>query len=63
MTHLAQAPNPLTALPAMATFERPLILPGLLSGLGLTDYEQSLTDGFTESFEDFCARLSRQEAQ
>ena len=57
-TTIAPESNPLTVLPPMATFERPLILPGLLSGLGLTDYEQSIADGLTESYEAFCIRIS-----
>ncbi|MEV6696288.1 hypothetical protein AB0M68_03870 [Streptomyces sp. NPDC051453] len=38
-----------------------LIVPGLRDWLG-SDYQQSIDDGFTETFEDFCTRISRKEA-
>lgn len=54
-------------LPPMPTDAEPVIVPGLLTGLGITrrvdpDYQASIDGGFTESFEDFCQRISRQEA-
>lgn len=44
------------------------MIPGLLHWLGrdqaaeAADFRASLDGGFTESFEDYCARISRQEA-
>ncbi|WP_405673140.1 hypothetical protein [Streptomyces sp. NBC_01530] len=53
-------------LPPMPGDATPVILPGLLSGLGVTkrtdpDFTASLDGGFTESFEDYCTRISRTE--
>ena len=53
-------------LPPMPEDAAPVIVPGLLSGLGLTrrvdpDFQASIDGGFTESLEDFCARISRTE--
>jgi hypothetical protein len=45
-----------------------LVVPGLASWLGRetapddTDFHASLDGGFTESFEDYCDRISRAEA-
>lgn len=45
-----------------------VVVPGLSEWLGYTprtadpDFNASVDDGFTESFEDFCARISRTEA-
>jgi hypothetical protein len=61
MTAPAPERNPFTALPAMPETAAPLIMPGLLSGLGLTDYQQSIDSGLTESFEDYCTRISEGE--
>lgn len=52
-------------LPPTPTDADPVILPGLLSGLGITrrtdpDYQASVDAGLTESFEDFCKRISRE---
>ncbi|MFJ8929312.1 hypothetical protein ACIRLA_22305 [Streptomyces sp. NPDC102364] len=46
-----------------------LIVPGVNAWLGETDdqqprksdFQQSLDDGFTETFEDFCTRISKEE--
>jgi hypothetical protein len=53
-------------LPAMPADGDPVIVPGLLSGLGITrrkvdpDYQASIDSGFTESFEDYCQRISKE---
>ncbi|MFD8771352.1 hypothetical protein [Streptomyces sp. NPDC059916] len=39
-----------------------LIVPGINRWLGKSDFQQSLDSGLTESFEDFCNRISKQEA-
>lgn len=49
-------------LPPMPGDAAPVILPGLIRALGLTDYEQSIESGLTESFEDYCERISKAEA-
>lgn len=52
-------------LPPMPDTADPVIVPGLLAALGLTrrpvdpDYQASLDGGFTESFEDYCTRISK----
>lgn len=52
-------------LPPMPADATPVIVPGLLSGLGITkrpvdpDFRASLDGGFTESFEDYCTRISQ----
>lgn len=54
-------------LPPMPDDATPVIVPGLLTGLGITrravdpDFQQSLDDRLTESFEAFCERISRTE--
>jgi hypothetical protein len=56
-------------LPPMPTDAPPVILPSLLTGLNLTrpgtwvtdpDVRASLDDGLLESFEEFCARISKE---
>ncbi|WP_405964778.1 hypothetical protein OG713_34580 [Streptomyces sp. NBC_00723] len=55
-------------LPPMPTDAEPVIVPGLLTGLGITrravdrDFQASLDSGLTESFEDYCTRISAKEA-
>ncbi|MFD9070584.1 hypothetical protein [Streptomyces lasiicapitis] len=69
MTAIAPEPNPLTALPTMAVDAAPLILPGLLAGLGVTrrpvpswisdpQVAESIRDGFIDIPDD----LNPQEA-
>lgn len=65
MTTVAR--NPLADLPAMPDTAPPVLAPGLLAALGVTprpksDFQQSMDAGFTETFEDYCARISRKEA-
>lgn len=56
------APVDFAALPST------LVVPGLLNWLGVKphtpepDYTASIDGGFTESFEDYCTRISRTEA-
>lgn len=38
-----------------------LIVPGIASWVGKSDYQQLIDDGHTESFEDFCDRISKTE--
>lgn len=59
MTALTPEPNPFLDLPAMPDTAAPLIMPGLLHSLGLTDYQKSIDSGLTESFEDYCTRISK----
>ncbi|MFD5910302.1 hypothetical protein ACFWHL_16445 [Streptomyces massasporeus] len=52
-------------LPPTPVDADPVILPGLLSGLGLTrrtdpDYQASIDGSFTESYEQYCERISNQ---
>ena len=54
-------------LPPMPGDAAPVILPGLLTGLGITrrpdpDFQASIDGGFTESFEAYCDRISQKEA-
>jgi hypothetical protein len=54
------------SLPPMPEDDPPIVVPGLLSGLGITrrtvdpDFQASVDGGFTESFEDFCQRISQE---
>ncbi|MGW0584468.1 hypothetical protein ACWD25_53225 [Streptomyces sp. NPDC002920] len=54
-------------LPPMRADAAPVIVPGLLAALGITrrpadpDYQASIDGGFTESFEDYCNRISQKE--
>lgn len=57
----AIAPEPATALEAVIGAPR-LIVPGLNAWLGKSDFQQSIDEGFTESYEDFCTRISKEEA-
>lgn len=56
--------NALADLPDMAATADPILLPGLLRGLGLTerapesDFEQSLRLGLTEGFAAYDARIT-----
>jgi hypothetical protein len=52
-------------LPPTPDDAEPVILPGLLTGLGIVrrmdpDYQTSMDSGLTESLEDFCKRISRE---
>lgn len=38
-----------------------LIVPGINRWLGKSDYQQSIESGLTETFEDYCARISEGE--
>jgi hypothetical protein len=58
----AIAPEPSTALEAVIGAPR-LVVPGIAGWLGKSDFEQSMESGLTESFEDFCARVSREERE
>ncbi|WP_405747693.1 hypothetical protein [Streptomyces canus] len=54
-------------LPPMPDTADPVILPGLLTALGIKkrtdpDFQASIDGGFTESFEDYCTRISQKEA-
>ena len=53
-------PEQPTALEAVIGAPR-LIVPGIAAWLGKTDFQQSLDDGFTESFEEFSTRISNTE--
>lgn len=64
MTAIASERNPLMDLPPMPDTAPPVLAPGLLQSLGITprtqtDFQQSLYDGFTETYEDFCQRISK----
>ena len=54
-------------LPPMPDTADPVIVPGLLAALGLTrrtvdpDFQASIDGGFTESYEDYCQRISQKE--
>lgn len=53
------------ALDAIVGAPTPVVVPGLLTALGITrhtdpDYQASLDAGLTESFEEFCDRISQQ---
>jgi hypothetical protein len=53
-------------LPPMPEDAPPVIVPGLLTALGITrrptdpDFQASIDGRFTESFEDFCTRISKE---
>lgn len=55
-------------LPPMPDDAAPVVLPGLLAALGVTrrqpdpDFTASIDAGLLESYEDYCARISKQEA-
>ncbi|MGW6531390.1 hypothetical protein [Streptomyces venezuelae] len=66
---LPERPTVLDSLPTLPDTAPPVILPGLLSAVGIrpstytqTGYQQSLTDGFTETYEEYCERVSSKEA-
>jgi hypothetical protein len=51
-------------LPPMPGDADPVIIPGLRAALGLDrdvdpDFQASINEGLTESFEDFCRRISK----
>jgi hypothetical protein len=52
-------------LPPMPADAAPVIVPGLLRALGIAprtpdpDFTASVDDGFTESFEAYCIRISK----
>jgi hypothetical protein len=54
----AIAPEPPTALEAVIGAPR-LVVPGIAGWLGKTNFQRSIDDGLTESFEDFCTRISK----
>ncbi|QCX81167.1 hypothetical protein C9F11_37920 [Streptomyces sp. YIM 121038] len=62
MTAIVPEPNLLADLPSMPAGADPVLLPRLLRGLGLTDYQRSINDGLVESFEEYCSRISAKEA-
>jgi hypothetical protein len=53
-------------LPPMPADAAPVIVPGLLRALGIAqrtpdpDFQKSIDGGFTESFEDYCTRISKE---
>jgi len=55
-------------LPPMPADAAPVIVPGLLAALGITrrqpdpDFTASVDGGFTESYEAYCDRISKEEA-
>ena len=55
-------------LPPMPADANPVIVPGLLAALGITrrqpdpDFQASIDTGLLESYEAYCARISKQEA-
>ncbi len=54
-------------LPPMPDTADPVILPGLLTALGIKkrtdpDFQASIDGGFTESFEAYCERISKADA-
>ena len=57
-----------TVLAAASETGAALTVPGITAWLGRettpddTEFMASLADGFTETFEDFCERISKQEA-
>lgn len=60
---LPERANTLADLPDMAATADPILLPGLLRGLGLTaapesDFEQSLRLGLTEGFAAYDTRIT-----
>jgi hypothetical protein len=66
MTIHAPERNPLADLPPMPDTSPPVLTPGLLRALGITpqpktDYQQSIDSKLTESFEDYCERISTKE--
>jgi hypothetical protein len=56
----AIVPEPATALEAIVGAPR-LAVPGLNAWLGKSDFQQSLDDGHTETFEAYCERISKKE--
>jgi hypothetical protein len=66
---LPERPTVLDDLPPMPATAPPVVLPGLLTGIGVrpstyaqSDFQQSLDDGFTETYEEYCARITKKEA-
>lgn len=62
MSALMPERNPLMDLPPMPDTAPPVLTPGLLWVLGVTprataDYQQAIAD-FSETYEDFCNRIS-----
>lgn len=57
----------LDELPSMPDTAPPVLVPGLLRALGVTsrdsanDFQQSLIEG-TETYEQYCERISKREA-
>ncbi|MEU9323272.1 hypothetical protein AB0D91_05570 [Streptomyces canus] len=55
-------------LPPTPTDANPVIVPGLLSGLGITrrqpdpDFQASIDAELTESFEAYCDRISKEDS-
>lgn len=57
---------PAPSLDAILASGSPVKVPGLLDWLGLDrapdpDFQASIDGGFTESFEDYCTRISKEE--
>jgi hypothetical protein len=50
-----EQPVDLAALPPS------VVVPGIAGWLGRANYERSINDGLTESFEEFCERISQKE--
>lgn len=54
----AITPEPAPSLDAILTAPA-VVVPGLLHWLGVSDYQQSIDSGLTESFEDYCERITK----
>jgi hypothetical protein len=39
-----------------------VVVPGIAGWLGRANYERSINDGLTETFDEFCDRISQQPA-
>ncbi|WP_328336828.1 hypothetical protein [Streptomyces violaceus] len=54
------APAPEAAVD-LAALPPSVVVPGIAGWLGRANYERSIDTGLTESFEDFCERISKKE--
>lgn len=54
----ALIPEPAPSLDAILAAPGVVVVPGLLNWLGRSDYQQSIDSGLTESFQDYCNRIS-----
>jgi hypothetical protein len=44
----------------LAALPPSVVVPGIAGWLGRANYERSITDGLTETFDEFCDRISQQ---